>query len=289
MPDPINTHGPCSPGYVGGDFIMNMRGNKRPRTAPPFILPQQKTSDFVGRLEQIEHLEKILLQPKTNRMAGIVGVAGTGGVGKSALAIYFAEKHRDKFSDGIIGVRLDSKKDVDTIAREFARLDGEVLDEDDTRNASALMQDLFASKRILLIIDNAETSDIRVLHPGGEKCAIIVTTRDRSLPMQIDIHEEQLIDLPVLANPESIDLLSQFIDQHKLDEEAEAIKRILVLVGNLPLAVEIVGKTLRNRLQHNPAFKISDYANALNLDRLKLRRDSLFNVRLCFSEINHIP
>lgn len=64
-----------SPSYVGGDYKVTVRGYKKPRTDPPFILPQQKTADFVGRFEQIEHL-KILLQLETNRMAGIVGVAG---------------------------------------------------------------------------------------------------------------------------------------------------------------------------------------------------------------------
>ena len=282
IPAIIITHGDYSPGHVEGDYKVTYRGYRKPRTEPPFILPQQKTADFVGRLEELEVLEKIILGPKTHRMAGIVGVAGSGGIGKSALACHFAEKHRDKFPDGVIGIRLDSKKDIDTIAREFARLDGEILDEDDTRNASAIMQDLFASKQMLLIIDNAETADIRDLHPGGQKCAIIVTTRDRSLPNQINIPNDQLIDLPVLANPDAIDLLGQYIDQQKFKEEAEAINRVLIMVGNLPLAIEIAGKTLANRFRQDPNFTIAAYVEVLTLDQLKLRRDKHFNVRLCF-------
>lgn len=278
----ITTYGDMSPGYVGGDYKVTLRGYRKPRSGPPFILPQQKTADFVGRIDQLEKLEEVLMQPESRRMAGIVGVAGTGGIGKSALACHFAEKHRDRFPDGVIGIRLDSKKDADTVAREFARLDGEILDEDDTRNASAIMQDLFREKRILLIIDNAETADIRTLHPGGTQCAIIVTTRDRSLPGQIDISDDQLVDLPILADPEALALLSQFIGSHKCNEEAKAINRILALVGNLPLAIEIVGKTLMNRLRIDPGFKFTGYADALNLDRLKLRRDTHLNVRLCF-------
>jgi len=248
---------------------------------PPFILPQQNTPNFVGRLNYIEKLEETLLNPKTRKLAGIVGVAGTGGIGKSALACYFAEKHRDKFPDGVIGLRVNNK-DVDNIAREFARLDGEILGEDDTRDAAAIMQDVFASKRVLLIIDNAEIADVRELHPGGRDCAIIVTTRDRSLPGQIDIPDEQLIDLPVLPSPEALNLLAQFIEMHMLEDECNAINHILELVGNLPLALEIVGKTIRSRLSRDPNFKIEQYANALNLDRLKLRRDKHLNVRLCF-------
>ncbi len=98
----------------------------------------------------------------------------------------------------------------------------------------------------------------------------------------MDIPDDQLIDLPVLASPEALALLSQFIDEKKFTEETEAVNHILVLVGNLPLAVEIVGKTLQNRLKQDPNFSIADYADALNLDRLTLRRDTHFNVRLCF-------
>ena len=280
QPVSITTHGDYSPGIVIGDYYVRI-GSRKHRSEPPFILPQQTTPNFVGRLDQLEKLEEMLLQPETRKMAGIVGVAGTGGIGKSALACYFAKKHRDKFPDGVIGLRVNNK-DVNNIAREFARLDGEILDEDDARSASAIMQDVFASKRMLLIIDNAEIPDIRDLHPGGQDCAIIITTRDRSLPGQIDIPDDQLIDLPVLASQEAIALLAQFIDQRKIDEEWETINHILSLVGNLPLALEIVGKTLRNRLRRDPDFKIARYAEALSLDSLKLRRDKHLNVRLCF-------
>jgi tetratricopeptide (TPR) repeat protein len=276
----ITTHGDFSPGIVYGDYIVRGRSRK-PGEPPPFNLPQQDTPNFVGRIDQLEKLEQVLLQPGTHKMAGIVGVAGTGGIGKSALACHFAEKHRDKFPDGVIGIRVNDK-DVDNIAREFARLYGEELEDDDTRNAATIMQDVFAAKRVLLIIDNAEIADIRELHPGGQECAIIVTTRDRSLPSQIDIPDNQLIDLPVLPLPEALDLLARFVDQEKLGEERDAVNRILTFVGNLPLALEIVGKSLRNRLRHFPDFKIDQYADALNLDRLKLGGAKHFNVRLCF-------
>lgn len=53
------------------------------------------------------------------------------------------------------------------------------------------MQDLFASKRILSVLTMLKRQiSVIYIQVAMHK---IVTTRDRSLPMQIDIHEEQLI------------------------------------------------------------------------------------------------
>lgn len=242
------TYGDFSPGYVAGDYKVTLKGGyRKKRTEPPFILPQVETSSFIGRDGQLKTLEEALLNDDSSNIAAIVGVTGIGGIGKSALACHFAETHRDKFPDGVIGIRLDSKKDIDTIAKEFARIEGEYIDEADTRSASAIMQDLFASKRILLIFDNADTADIRMLNPGGTLCSIIVTTRDRALPEYINVSDDHLIDLPALESSEALSLLAQYIDQAILEKEKISIDEILNLVGNLPLAVEIVAKTIASR------------------------------------------
>ena len=37
-------------------------------------------------------------------------LSGTGGIGKSAVAVHFAKEYRDHFPDGIIGLRVDGKE-----------------------------------------------------------------------------------------------------------------------------------------------------------------------------------
>ena len=81
-----------------------------------FILPQIDAVNFTGRDEELKKLADLLIKPAREKICSIVGLAGTGGIGKSALACHFAELHKDAFPDGVIGLRVDGK-DPDTIVR----------------------------------------------------------------------------------------------------------------------------------------------------------------------------
>lgn len=166
----INTHGPQSPGIVYGDYI-NYGTKQPPSSTLPFILPQHSPALFVGRVAPLKQLASILSQPKNHKITRIVAVVGTGGIGKSAIACYFADQHKANFPDGIIGLRVDNK-DVDTIARDFARSAGEPIEEGDTCSAATIMQDIFATKQMLLIIDNAQIASIRDLYPGAKNAPL---------------------------------------------------------------------------------------------------------------------
>ncbi|HNN96898.1 MAG TPA: hypothetical protein PKI03_31730, partial [Pseudomonadota bacterium] len=122
-------------------FVAEFLGKNLPPTVPPapFVLPQLDTESFTGRTEELQALERQLLGKDTDRLCSIAGLSGSGGIGKSALASHFAATHRDKFPDGVYGLRVDGK-DPDILAREFARLVGCIIDEDDDRDASAIMQ-----------------------------------------------------------------------------------------------------------------------------------------------------
>jgi hypothetical protein len=209
-------------------------------------------------------------------------LAGVGGIGKSALACHFATIHKDDFPDGVIGLRVDGK-DLDAIAREFARRCGEEIDSEDERNASTIMQEVFAYRRMLLIFDNAEESSIRELRPGGDRCAVIVTTRDRGLSISLDIPDEGRINLPPLPDPESLRLLETLIGKERVAIEPEATRNLIQLTGKLPLALQIIGAGLKL----NQRRSLADYAASLSeerrLARLTVRGDKQLDLRACFS------
>lgn len=253
------------------------------RAAPPFILPQLDVATFTGRLEELERLESLLLRSDGTKMCSIVGLAGGGGVGKSALACHFAALHRDAFPDGVLGLRVDGKNN-DTIAREFSRLCGEEIAPDDERLAATIMQEVFAHRRMLLIFDNAEHAAIQELRPGGQTCAVIITTRDRELPFLLDVSEEGRIDLSPLPPPDARLLLEQLIGEQRVAAEPEAIEEIIKLIGSLPLALQIVGSALHLQQDRN----IDDYAVSLRAERerlemLKVRGASHLDVLASFS------
>jgi tetratricopeptide (TPR) repeat protein len=244
----------------------------------PFVLPQLDVSTFIGRDEEMMRLEELLLTREGPKVCSIVGLVGVGGIGKSALTCHFAELHKADFPDGVIGLRVNGK-DVDTIAREFALCCGEEIDPDDKRDASTIMQDVFGHRWALLIFDNADDAAIRSLRPGGDRCAVIVTTRDRLLPASLDIPVEGRIDLPPLPDPDSLRLLERLLSRERVAAEWKAACEIIELVGNLPLALQIVGAAL----QMQPWCSLADYVASLTLTKLKIRGDEHLDVRASFS------
>jgi tetratricopeptide (TPR) repeat protein len=251
--------------------------NTHTRSPVRFVLPQLDVSTFTGREEQLQRLESLLLNSQGSKVCSIVGLSGSGGIGKSALAFHFATIHRDKFPGGVIGLRVDGK-DVNTIARDFVRQLGEELDAEDERDAATLMQEVFAHRQMLLIFDNAVEATIKKLRPGGSRCAVIITTRNRTLSSSLDISDDGAIDLNPLPQEDCLKLLKKILGDERVNAELAATYEIIGLVGNLPLALQIVGAALRGR----PRI-IADYAASLKqektrLSRLKIQGDDDLNV-----------
>ena len=235
------------------------------RPQVPFLLPKIDIETFTGRLEELQQLESQLLGTNGEKVCSIVGLSGGGGMGKSALAFHFATKYKDRFPDGVIGLPVDGKA-VRKVAREFARLCGEEIDEEDGRSASTIMQEVFAHRRMLLIFDNADRADLKALRPGGQCCALIVTTRDRSIPSSFGIPNQGVIDLPVLPDEDARNLLRNIVGE-RVNDEPEAVNRIIEMTGKLPLALEIAGSTL----EQNSTLSFSRYAEYLNEEEERLK------------------
>ena len=247
----------------------------------PFILPQLDISNFTGRDDELEFLENQIFGEDGSRVIGIAGVTSTGGMGKSALAFHFAYKHKDKFPDGVIGLRIDSGS-VDAVAQRFASYVGIIPESLKDFSAAEIMQSVFQPLRALLIFDNAEEATVKALRPGGNSCAVIVTTRNKGLLRSLDIPETAHLDLEQFDYEETKELLAVLIGKERVEAEEEAIKQIHEDVGGLPLALRIVGGTLNEQ----PFTPIADYAADLRqakLDLLNDLDDKDLDVRASFS------
>lgn len=246
----------------------------------PFVLSQLDVSTFTGREEQLQRLETLLSNSRGSKVCSIVGLSGGGGIGKSALACHFATIHRDKFPDGIIGLRVDGK-DVDTVAREFVRHCGERLDIEDGRDAATLMQEVFAHRQMLLIFDNAKDASISKLRPGGNQCAVIITTRNRALQTSasFDIPSEAAIDLEPLPEEDSLKLLNKILGDDRVEAELSKAYELIRLLGNLPLALQIVGAYLKARTRSLADYTASLQQEKTRLTQLEILGDENLNVK----------
>lgn len=211
--------------------------NTAPFQAPP-DLPH-----WVGRHSEIALLQRELAQQK--KRLSVCGVRGMGGVGKTALAIHIAYTLRDYFPDGVLWARLDTS-DTMSILSAFAKAyDRDVKSINDLELRVAAVRSILASKRALIVLDNAQSSEqVRPLLPPTSQCAVLVTSRE-----ELAIFDEwQLIHLSAFTADlhESRQLFTHILGRMYVNRFNDELKQIADLLGHLPLAIMIVAGRLNS-------------------------------------------
>lgn len=247
-------------------------------------MPQLDESTFTGREAELKQLEEQLFNQSGSRVCSIVGLSGGGGIGKTTLAYHFATIHKDKFPDGVIGFKVDGKNLYEIASKfvnECLKFSGERVDSEEDQGAekaAILMQETFAHRRMLLIFDGAVDPKIRHLRPGGNLCSLIITTRNRELSACLGIPTEGTIDLNPLPEEKAYELLEKILGAERVKAELEAAYEIIRLVGCLPLALQITGKSLRNTRRSLADYLASLQQERTRLSRLKVGRDDDLNL-----------
>lgn len=181
---------------------------------------------FSGRELLISHLHDEL---STHDATIVCTLFGLGGVGKTCLAIEYANRYADEYNP----VWWISADEPHLIAQQFAVLGARLGLIDDTSrphdDVSAVQEYLRQHKNWLLIFDNADKpADIAPYIPTGQG-HVIVTSR-----MTIFGSLGKILAVDVLDRDESIDFITHRlarVDQGDADRLAD-------LLGDLPLALE---------------------------------------------------
>jgi len=214
------------------------------RRQPPAQLPPD-VSGFVGRVEQLNELNRRLLPgPRANRFAV---VSGTGGSGKTALAVHWARRSVSHFPDGQIFLDLrgySHQPPVTPLAAVTAVLRTLGLPADRTphelREAVALFQAETTDRRLLIVLDNARGAEqIRPLIPESTGSAVLVTSRDR-VDGLFAPEEAKDVAVAELSLEEAVDLVGDVCTK------AQA-RRLAQACGCVPLALRIAAACLASR------------------------------------------
>ena len=224
-----------------------------PRSAPvPAQLPTD-IADFTGRDDQVKHLCDLLSAADANEDSGAVRialVAGSGGLGKTSLAVHAAHRVRGSFPDGqlyvdLLGATPHPLPAADVLARFLRDLsvDGRDIPVDEAERAARYRTTL-AQRRMLVVLDNArDAAQVRPLLPGTASCAVLVTTRSR-MP---DLASTRLVDLNVLDDDEALTLFTRVVGDQRAAAEPEATAELLLACAGLPLAIRICAARLASR------------------------------------------
>jgi DNA-binding SARP family transcriptional activator/tetratricopeptide (TPR) repeat protein len=280
-----------APELRSGPPLRTDQNTSKPPAArvAPAQLPRE-ISTFVGRETDLTRL-RTLLTPATAD-APVIGVlSGPAGVGKTTVAVKIAHELAARFPDGQLFVNLrgfDPHEPAVNPTQVLAALLGElsetpVVSGQSEAELSAQFRSVLAGKRILIVLDNALSSEqVRPLLPGSS-CLVLVTSRNQ-LNGLVARDGAHVIDLNPLPPKESNAFLAQLLEVEVTGEPAADLGRIAALCGHLPLALGIVAR----RLAIRPAA-LSDVVAELSdeSDRLDVLTSGGDAIRPAFSWSYH--
>jgi DNA-binding SARP family transcriptional activator/tetratricopeptide (TPR) repeat protein len=262
-----DTAGPA--GSATAPAVPTAPDREAPAQLPPAV------AGFTGRSIELSWLDELLARPLDGVESMVVLViAGTAGVGKTALALHWSHRAVDRFPDGQLHVDLrgydpDRPRDPSEVLAGFLRALGvpasQVPAEVDER--AARLRSVLARRRVLLMLDNAASAEqVRPLLPGSPSCAVVVTSRD-ALAGLVSRDGARRLELPLLPAADAVGLLRRVVGP-RVDADPAAASELAERCARLPLALRVAGELAVAR----PATGLADLAEELADERHLLDR-----------------
>ncbi|WP_318306680.1 AfsR/SARP family transcriptional regulator [Amycolatopsis solani] len=265
----------------------DLRTSAVPTVAVPAQLPADATA-FMGRDGELAELDRVAGGSGDEPV--VVCVTGTPGAGKTATAVHWGHRSRDRFPDGQLYLDLCGYDPGEPVspADALAVLLTAVLPpgtEIPLRPAerAARLRTAVAARRMLLVLDNAATVEqVRPLLPGTASCVVVVTSRD-SLAGLVALHGAHRVELDRLPADDAVALLRRLIGGRVAAEPAAAAALAERCV-RLPLTLRLAAEHAVSR-PATPLSRLVDELSAAQdtLDVLSGGGDSRAAVRAVFS------
>jgi tetratricopeptide (TPR) repeat protein len=231
---------------------------------------------FVGRVAELDRLTGLLDDAARADAVVITAIDGTAGIGKTTLAMHWAHRVKSRFPDGQLHVNLrgfDPREPLDPAQALHGFLQALGVGADaipgDLEAKAALYRSLLAERTMLVLVDNARSSDhVRPLLPGSPTCLVLITSRQR-LDGLVVREGAYRIELDALPREDAQALLAERIGGRRLTGEPRAAAELAELCVRLPLALSIVAA----RAEGQPDMPLAALVRELRDERNRL--DSL--------------
>jgi DNA-binding SARP family transcriptional activator/Tfp pilus assembly protein PilF len=255
---------------VHADLLAGRPADAAPPAQP--VTPRQLPADidgFTGREAALKALDDLISEADgpANQAVVISAIAGTAGVGKTALAVRWAHQVADRFPDGQLYVNLRGFHASGPAVEPAEAIRG-FLDAlgvparrvpSDLDAQAGLYRSLLAGKRMLILLDNARDAEqARPLLPGTRTCLAVVTSRNQLTSLVATDAARPLV-LDLLSIDESRELLARRLGPDRVTAEPAAADEIITSCARLPLALAVAAARAATR----PGFPLATLAAEL--------------------------
>ncbi|KAF3431719.1 hypothetical protein FNV43_RR26453 [Rhamnella rubrinervis] len=229
------------------DFIPVMEVSYCPDPDPPNSLIKNKDyEEFESRKQTMKDIIETLKDPNLC----VVGVCGTGGVGKTMLAKEVARKAKDEemlFTE-VVFTAISQTPNIEKIQQDILKSLG--MDQSLQHIAERLRNRLRKENKILVIVDDVwdklDLEDVGISFGDNKKgCKILVTSRCYDvLNNKMDV--DKIFQVGYLLGDEPKELFKKIVgDQAEKDDNLET--QIVEECGGLPIAITAVARALKNK------------------------------------------
>ena len=218
-------------------------------------LPHSLTS-FVGRKREIRQVRALLTD------ARLVTLTGSGGTGKTRLALEATRGLVDRFADGVWLVELAPLTEARLIQPALAL--ALQIHEQPGRPLTATLSDYLRSKKTLVVFDNCEhlaadvASMVEAFLQVAPSLHVLVTSR-----VQLGIGGERTWRVPQLVEAEATALFADRASHARegfslSPQNSAAVGAICRRLDGVPLAVELAAARLRTLSLEDIAARLTD-------------------------------
>ena len=229
--------------------------------------------DFTGRAAELIWMSELVYAAGAPGV-GLAGlVSGSGGMGKTTLAIRAAHLLRPSFPGGVFFIDLLGMSPQPASAADALRLLLRALGAapeqipDDAGERASVYRSLLRDRQALLVLDNAGSEEqVRPLLPGVGRSRALITSK-RPLA---GLEGVRRLGLGPLTLPEATELLAGILGQRAAHADEPALSRLAELSEGMPLALRIIGNRLVSRPGWDPAELVARLADEEHrLDQFK--------------------
>ncbi|MFL6139688.1 MAG: ATP-binding protein [Frankiaceae bacterium] len=238
---------------------MDQRSSERePSAHVPALGPESRPvprqlpavlSDFVGRTGALATLDGALTKTGAGGSPQMVvlSITGAAGIGKTSLALWWAQGKLEEFPGGQLYVDLQGFGPAETPVSPSVAVCGFLTAlgvpaaniPADVDDQSALYRSLLSGRRTLVLLDNARNiRQVLPLLPGSPTCTVLVTSRTQLTGLQV--RGAQLIELDTLPDEEARALLVARIGNVAVSTQTDSVTALVRCCAGLPLGLAIV-------------------------------------------------